>query len=54
MMSSVVLVLSCRTMSLLCQYGVPVTTVFVQTGVGMVCVIACVKCGIKWVTLARQ
>jgi hypothetical protein len=54
MMSRVVLALSCRTISLLCQSGVPVITVFVPKGVTMVRVIACSKYGIKLVILGWQ
>ena len=54
MMTSVVFVRSCRTMSLLCPSGVTVITVFVLTGVSMVCDIACVKYGVKLVILGWQ
>ena len=54
MMTSVVFVLSCRTVSLLCPSGVTVITVLVLTGVSMVFDIACVKYGIKWVILGWQ
>ena len=45
MMSSVVLVLSCGTMSLLCQYGVSVITDVVSSGHTGVCRHVCVEWG---------
>ena len=45
MMSSVVFVLSCRTMSLLCQYGVAVITDVVSSGHTGVCRHVCVEWG---------
>ena len=54
MMTRVVLVLSCLTMSLLCPSGVPAITVFVYSGVSTVRVVTSVYSGIKFVILARQ